>query len=63
MAAFHGVPRMQLAALFLPMSIAAAGIVLSIWGIYQVRTKEDSSQKTLLAALARGINMSTIASP
>ena len=60
-AAFHGVPRMQLAALFLPMSIAAAGIVLSIWGIYQVRTKEDSSQKTLLAALARGINMSTIA--
>ena len=60
-AAFHGVPRMQLAALFLPMSIAAVGIVLSIWGIYQVRTKEDSSQKTLLAALARGINMSTIA--
>jgi K(+)-stimulated pyrophosphate-energized sodium pump len=60
-AAFHGVPRMQLAALFLPMSIAAVGIALSIWGIYQVRTKEDSSQKTLLAALARGINMSTIA--
>ena len=60
-AAFHGVPRMQLAAIFLPMSIAAVGIALSIWGIYQVRTKEDSSQKTLLAALARGINMSTIA--
>ena len=60
-AAFHGVQRMQLAALFLPMAIAAVGIVLSIWGIYQVRTQEDSSQKALLAALARGINMSTVA--
>ncbi len=60
-AAFQGQPRMQLGALFLPMIIAAVGIVLSIWGIYQVRTQEDSSQKTLLAALARGINMSTLA--
>ncbi len=60
-AAFQGNYGMQMAALFLPMAIAAVGTVLSIWGIWQVRTEEDSSQKALLAALARGINMSTIA--
>ena len=46
--------------LFLPMAIAGVGIFLSIAGIYLVRTKEDASQKNLLAALARGINLSTI---
>ena len=60
-AAYHGNNRMQMGALFLPIMIGAAGTVLSIWGIYQVRTQENSSQKNLLAALARGINMSTIA--
>jgi K(+)-stimulated pyrophosphate-energized sodium pump len=58
-AAYHGNSRMQMGALFLPIMIAAVGTLLSIWGIYQVRTQEDSSQKSLLAALARGINMST----
>ncbi len=53
--------RWQMAALFLPMMIAAVGIALSVWGIWQVRTQEDSSQKTLLAALAKGINLSTLA--
>ena len=60
-AAFVGDYGMQMAALFLPMAIAAVGTLLSIWGIWQVRTKEDASQKALLAALARGINLSTIA--
>jgi K(+)-stimulated pyrophosphate-energized sodium pump len=60
-AAYHGDSRMQMAALFLPIMIAAVGTLLSIWGIYQVRTHEDSSQKSLLAALAKGINMSTVA--
>jgi len=60
-AAFPGDYRMQMAALFLPMAIASVGTLLSIWGIWQVRTKEDSSQKALLAALARGINLSTMA--
>ncbi len=60
-AAFPGEYRMQMAALFLPMAIASIGIVLSVWGIYQVRTNEDSSQKALLGALAKGINFSTIA--
>jgi inorganic pyrophosphatase/K(+)-stimulated pyrophosphate-energized sodium pump len=43
------------------MVIASIGTLLSIWGIYQVRTQEDSSQKALLAALAKGINFSTVA--
>ena len=60
-AAFPAEPRMQLAALFLPMAIASVGTLLSIWGIYQVRTQEDSSQKALLAALGKGINFSTVA--
>jgi inorganic pyrophosphatase/K(+)-stimulated pyrophosphate-energized sodium pump len=50
----------QLQALFLPMAIAGVGIFLSIAGIYMVRTGEDATQKNLLAALARGINLSTI---
>ena len=60
-AAFPDDYRMQMAALFLPMAIAAVGTLLSIWGIWQVRTKEDASQKALLAALAQGINFSTLA--
>ena len=60
-AAFTGDGAMQLNAIFLPMAIAAVGTLLSVWGIYQVRTQEDSSQKALLAALAKGINFSTVA--
>ena len=60
-AAFMGDYRMQMAALFLPMAIASVGTLLSVWGIFQVRTQEDSSQKALLAALAKGINLSTVA--
>jgi len=58
-AAFSGNGAMQLSAVFLPMAIASVGTLLSVWGIYEVRTQEDSSQKALLAALARGINLST----
>ena len=58
-AAFPGNYSMQMAAIFLPMAIAAVGTLLSIWGIFQVQTQEDSSQKSLLAALAKGINFST----
>lgn len=51
--------RAQLATLFLPMGVAAVGILLSIAGVYMVRTEESATQKNLLAALARGINFST----
>ena len=49
---------LQLNALILPMAIAGVGILLSIVGIYLVRTEEGATQKNLLAALARGINAS-----
>ena len=48
-------------ALFLlPMGIAAIGILLSIVGIYAVRTGEELSQKALLHALAKGINLAAL---
>ncbi len=49
----------QLNTLFLPLVIAGVGIFLSIAGIFLVRTEEDATQKNLLKALARGINLST----
>ena len=54
-----GAEQAQLQALMLPMAIAAVGIFLSILGIFMVKTGEDATQKNLLKALARGINMST----
>ncbi len=53
--------NLQLAALFLPMVLAGVGILLSIAGIYLVRTEEQATQKALLKALARGVNLSTFA--
>jgi inorganic pyrophosphatase/K(+)-stimulated pyrophosphate-energized sodium pump len=50
----------QLSTLFLPMAIAGVGIFLSIAGIYMVRTEEGASQKNLLKALARGIDLSCL---
>jgi len=55
------IEEFQLRALFLPMAIAAVGIFLSIMGIFMVKTDEDASQKALLAALSRGIDLSSIA--
>lgn len=52
-------PKMQMMLLLLPMVLAAAGIGLSIAGIFMVRTNEDATQRNLLHALARGINFST----
>jgi len=49
----------QFNAVIAPMLIAAVGIVLSILGIFLVRTKEGASQKQLLAALGRGVNVSS----
>lgn len=55
-----GDPNLQFNAVIAPMLIAAVGIMLSILGIFLVRTKEGASQKQLLAALARGVNISSI---
>ncbi len=59
-AAFMSDPTMQFKAVLAPMLIAAVGIILSIIGIYIVRTKEDATQRNLLNALGRGVNISSI---
>ena len=53
-------PGVQLFALLLPMALAGIGTLLSILGIFWVRTEENADQATLLKALARGINLSTM---
>jgi K(+)-stimulated pyrophosphate-energized sodium pump len=58
--AFYLTPEMQLKAVFAPMLIAAVGIVLSIIGIFLVRTKEGATMKNLLSALGRGVNVSSL---
>jgi K(+)-stimulated pyrophosphate-energized sodium pump len=44
----------QIKAIIAPMLVSAIGILLSIAGIYLVRTKESASPKTLLRALLLG---------
>ena len=58
--AFVNAPELQMKAVLAPMLVAALGIVLSIVGIFMVRTKEDATQKDLLASLSRGINISSV---
>ncbi len=55
-----GDPVMQLKAVMAPMLIAAVGILLSIVGIFAVRTKEDATMKDLLNSLAVGTNLSSV---
>ena len=55
-----GRATLQLKAVIAPMAIAAIGTLLSILGIFLVRTKEGASQKALLGALGRGVNASSI---
>ena len=58
--ATSAVDGMQEKAVFAPMLIAAVGILLSIFGIFLVRTKEGANMKQLLGALGRGVNISAI---
>lgn len=51
---------MQFKAVIAPMLIAAVGILLSIVGIFSVRTKENAGIKQLLNALAVGTNLSSV---
>jgi len=44
----------QMKAIISPMIVAAIGILLSIAGVYMVRTKEQATQKNLLNALLLG---------
>ncbi|HDR51019.1 MAG TPA: sodium-translocating pyrophosphatase, partial [Mariniphaga anaerophila] len=47
-------------AVLAPMMVAAIGIILSIVGIFMVRTKESATQKTLLNALLLGTGGSSV---
>ena len=58
-AAFAG-GAMQLKAVFAPMLIAAAGVLLSLFGIFLVKTKEGAGMKELLGALSRGTNTAAV---
>ena len=52
--------EVQMRAILAPMLIAAIGVVLSILGIFVVRTKEGASLKDLLGSLSRGTNLSAV---
>lgn len=51
---------MQFKAVIAPMLIAAIGIILSIIGIFAVRTKENASMKDLLKTLSTGTTLSSV---
>jgi K(+)-stimulated pyrophosphate-energized sodium pump len=51
---------LQFNAVIAPMLIAAVGTILSILGVFMVRTKEGATQKQLLKSLGVGVNVSAI---
>lgn len=59
-AAYVGTPEVQAKAAVAPMLIAGIGILLSIVGVYFVRTKEGATQKQLLKSLSLGIDTSSV---
>ena len=58
--AFYGNPDVQLKGVFAPMLIAAVGIILSLIGIFMVRTKENVGMRQLLKSLGLGVNFSSM---
>ena len=56
----HNDLALQLKYLSAPMIIAGVGVILSILGIYLVRTKEGATMKQLMGSLNFGINGSAI---
>ena len=59
-AAFNFDVGIQFRAVVAPMLIAAFGTIFSVLGVFAVRTREDADQRTLLRALSRGVNLSSI---
>ncbi len=56
----HGNIALQLKYLSAPMIIAGIGVILSIVGIFMVRTREGATMKQLMGSLNLGINGSAI---
>ncbi len=59
-AAYLQDPVMQAKAITVPVMIAGLGIVLSIIGVFLVKTDEGAGQSELLSSLSRGINTSAV---
>jgi K(+)-stimulated pyrophosphate-energized sodium pump len=55
----HG-PELQFKGVIAPMVIGAIGTLLSILGIFNVKTKEGATQRDLLKSLSNGINLSSV---
>ena len=58
--ATSAVEGMQLKAVLAPSLIAAVGVLLSLIGIFLVKTKEGADMKQLLSALSRGTNTAAV---
>ena len=59
-AAAYAGSGLQVNAILAPMLIASFGVILSLLGIFLVKTKEGASQLQLIRALDRGINTSSV---
>ncbi|MAT15251.1 MAG: sodium-translocating pyrophosphatase [Planctomyces sp.] len=59
-AAYQGDVTMQAMLMLLPMVLAAAGIGLSIWGVFLVKADEGASQHALMKSLEKGSTMASI---
>lgn len=57
---YTGGSELQIKAIFAPMMIAAVGVLLSILGIFCVKTRENAGMKELLKSLSVGTNFSSI---
>lgn len=57
---YAGGETLQMKAVFAPMIIAAVGVILSLIGIYTVRTKEGAGMSQLLKSLGFGTNLSSV---
>lgn len=57
---FQDGTALQFKAILAPMLIAAVGVVLSLVGIYAVRTKEGAGMSELLKSMSRGTNISSL---
>jgi K(+)-stimulated pyrophosphate-energized sodium pump len=53
-------PEIQMNGVVAPMIIAGVGTVLSVLGMLAVRTREGATQRQLLGALGRGVNISSL---
>jgi inorganic pyrophosphatase/K(+)-stimulated pyrophosphate-energized sodium pump len=58
---FGGASRsVQIAGVLLPLVIAGVGVLVSILGVYFVRTREGADQHELLGSLERGMNVASL---